>query len=359
MRRSAAERPPVPASGAPAVDAPGRTPGRTPGAPAPQSSSEAARRRLLRWGAVGLGLCVLLFGAQLLGTAAFSKGPDTQAADPVGEARGVVDPCFPQGPERYPADAPRDGECGPGLRLYTQPPDRPRTPTPAPSPGDGLTAAQVRDEDCHPRVGTPRVRPVSPRVTRAVNRQWLRIERWLRANAPETHRTLAGPGRARTIAIAEAQMGLRFPDDLRASLLRHDGAVSLGQVQPFGFLGNGSLGVRGIRDTWRQLCGTDGEADGGEGADPRADRWDGRMIPFGVDGSGDHLVIDSIRRDVGDADHESGMSFTPGGIRIRSYYALLKATADALETGGSVGHWKPGVADGVLRWETTGVGAPS
>ena len=88
-------------------------------------------------------------------------------------------------------------------------------------------------------------------MTRAVNRQWRRIETWLKANAPKSYSTLGKPGRARTIAVAEAQMGLRFPDDLRASLLRHDGAVSAKDAWAFGFLGNWNQGVRGIRDTWR------------------------------------------------------------------------------------------------------------
>jgi hypothetical protein len=75
------------------------------------------------------------------------------------------------------------------------------------------------------------------------------------------------------------------------------------------------------------------------------------MLPFGADGMGDHLVIDSVWRDVGDTDHEGSMSFRPGGVRIHSYYALLKATADALENGGSIGFWKPEVVAGELDWE--------
>ena len=74
------------------------------------------------------------------------------------------------------------------------------------------------------------------------------------------------------------------------------------------------------------------------------------MIPFGADGSGNHLVIDSVVGDVGDTDHEGSMSFTPGAIRIGSYYELLKATANALETGGSIGYWKAEAVDGELEW---------
>lgn len=45
------------------------------------------------------------------------------------------------------------------------------------------------------------------------------------------------------------------------------------------------------------------------------------------------------------------MSFRPGGVRIRSYYALLKAIADAMENGDSIGYWKPEAVAGELNWE--------
>ncbi|MBB2911911.1 cell wall assembly regulator SMI1 [Streptosporangium becharense] len=270
---------------------------------------------MLRWGAVGLGVCALIFGTQLL-----------EIVPPFGDAGTRVAGSTPQ-PTRSTAETNRDT----------------------------VEAGLVRDEYCHPRVGTPRVRPVSPKVTRAVNRQWRRIERWLRVNAPESRRTLGRPGRARTIAIAEAQMGVRFPDDLRASLLRHDGAVPTASARGFGFLGKVNLSVRGIRDTWRQLCGVHDEVKNGQPGDgAHGERWHGRMIPFGADGSGGHLVIDSFRRDVGRAGRDGGvMSLTSGETPIRSYYALLKATADALETGGPVGDWKPGATGGELRWDLT------
>ncbi|NUR89341.1 MAG: hypothetical protein HOY71_35100 [Nonomuraea sp.] len=209
----------------------------------------------------------------------------------------------------------------------------------------------IPDADCHPEYEEPRVRKIDPRVTRAVNRQWTRIERWLSAHAPRTYRTLGRPGRATTIAVAEAQMGLRFPDDLRASLLRHNGSAYTARAVPFGFLDSPSMSVREIRDTWRSLCGTDDQEEPGQG-DERAGWWDGRMIPFGADGLGDALVVDSVRRDVGETDNEGGMSFEPGGVRIRSFHALLKATADALEKRGSVGFWHPRATSGELEWQT-------
>ncbi|AWS41912.1 SMI1/KNR4 family protein [Streptosporangium sp. 'caverna'] len=362
------------------------------------SLGEITRNRPLLWGVAGLALCLLVFGAQVLENTAFSKEMETveESAAFVGSTdwrsgESENDLC-PEMPDSLAIGRPDDlvaegtvglvrtfGQClidvesvGEGsdglVTTHVGPagPDSVWTLEEIPSDkmpvGEEQAPVPVRDEpvparepvadaDCRPEVRAPRVRAVSPGVTRAVNRQWRRIETWLKANAPKTHLTLGGPGRARTIAVAEAQMGLRFPDDLRASLLRHDGAVSSKDAWAFGFLDNESQGVRGIRDTWRGLCEAEGE-DGSD--DPRSESWDGRMIPIGADGSGNHLVIDSVVGDVGDTDNEGTMSFTPGEIRIGSYYELLKATANALETGGFIGYWKPGAVDGELEWNIPG-----
>lgn len=342
---------------------------RTPGEPL----DEATRGRLVRWGAIGIGLCVLAFGTQVLESAVFSNGVETveatgfrSADEECGPGSGTwlepglrypVDTDYPAGTEgvaRYVQCADAEElrhleEVYSDMGRYPQPAD-PVRPEETPVPQVTAEApVAVPDADCHPRARTPRVRAIDPGVTRAVNHQWRRIERWLKANAPASLRTLGRPARARTIAVAEAQMGLRFPADLRASLLRHDGASAMTGTWPFGFLGNRNQGVREIRDTWRQLCRTDGEVRGD--ADARTEWWDGRMIPFGADGSGDHLVIDSVVRDVGDTDHEGVMDFLPGGVPIGSYYRLLRATAHALETGGSIGFWKPVVTGGELEWK--------
>lgn len=329
-------------------------------APPRKSPDDLTRRRLTRWGAVAVALCLLVFGTQALENATFSKETtaSSQGEEYTEEHSFSADnlhvldgrDCMPASPRpdgwftavcKKEAESERAGSGG-GENAPTF-----QDPIPAPE-----ERAEVPDADCAPAVRTPAARKVNPRVTRAVNRQWARIERWLKANAPASRRTLRGPARPRTIAVAEAQMGLRFPNDLRASLLRHNGAAAVDGTWPFGFLSNGFLGVREIRDTWRMLCGIDDKVeDWGEGSDPRAEWWDGRMIPFGSDGMGNHLVVDSVMRDVGKTDHEGQMSFTPGGVPIRSHYALLKAVADAMETGGVVGYWKPGVTEGEFDWD--------
>lgn len=370
--------PPVPILGVPTADDLRRyakksyIPGFLSAEPSPrQPLDAAARRRLNRWVAVAAALCLLVFATQVLENATFSKETyssidSIDSIDVIGEVlSGVVSnsvtgschlpyaepPAVPPGTE---AGTLCDTGVGAGDLEVPAREELPSDATPGPltTPGPAPTATgdpdgSAPDADCHPAARAPRVRALSPRMVRAVGRQWARIERWLKANDPASYRTLGPPARARTIAVAEAQMGLRFPDDLRASLMRHNGAAATGGSWPFGFLGNMGMGVREIRDTWRMLC----EIDDIDEGDPRAEWWDGRMIPFGSDGSGNHLVVDSVRRDVGDTDHEGQLSFTPGGVPIRSHYALLKATADAMETGGSVGYWSPAVIEGGFDWE--------
>ncbi|MCK2220632.1 hypothetical protein MF672_043545 [Actinomadura sp. ATCC 31491] len=228
----------------------------------------------------------------------------------------------------------------------TPSPQPPRTSRPAaPSPGAtpqaiGRTPPSVPDPHCSPASRPVVVRPIDPKVRRAVDRQWRRIERWLRANAPRTYRTLNGPGRAGTIAVAEAQMGVDFPDDLRASLLRHNG--SRGR-HAFGLAywaeSSYNLGIREIRDVWRwQLCGRDGD-------------WDAADIPFLLDTRQDfaawdsYAVVDTAWR---------GIAWDEGALGIErrsSYYALLRAVAGALERGTPIDGRRPVVERGVLRWQ--------
>lgn len=298
---------------------------------------EATRRRLTRWGIAGLALCLLVVGSQALEFVTFSKDDGVET---IGEISYQEEPCDIERclvAEYEQAPTPDDND-------YSEPAQYVERQEPVPAAQPSL------DADCRPENRTPRVRKLDAKATRAVNRQWQRIEAWLKAHAPRSYRTLGKPGKAESIAAAEAQMGLRFPDDLRASLLRHDGAAVVDDTSPFGFLGNGNLNLQGIRDTWRRLCEMDDE-DEGEPADPRSEWWDGRMLPFGSDGVGNRLVIDSVKRDVGETDHEGSMSFMPGGVRIRSYYALLKATADAMENGGSIGYWKPRTVADELDWD--------
>ncbi|MDR8413900.1 hypothetical protein MTP10_34865 [Nonomuraea sp. 3-1Str] len=222
----------------------------------------------------------------------------------------------------------------------TTAPVMPAAATPPPAPSASATPAGASPSadpetplslGCRRRSRPVVVRPIDPRVRRAVNRQWGRVERWLRRNAPRTYATLGARSRPRTLAFAEAYMGMEFPDALRASLLRHNGAAS------FGFFGEQLYAVRQIRGVWRDHC-----REGGRGGEliPVASRGE-RVLFVSGEGSG------ALGQIVGTG--EESRTSEPAGPKVRSYYALLKATADALERG-RLGEWRPRVVDGSLVW---------
>ncbi|MFF3664615.1 SMI1/KNR4 family protein [Microtetraspora malaysiensis] len=283
-----------------------------------------SRRRLHRLVGAAVVVCLLALGVRYVEATTFHEDPLTSAG------------------ARHPDSAPcvGDGCLGSGVGAVT-------SATDGADPENHVQPEEKPDPACAPTVGRPVVRPVRPRVTRAVNRQWRRIERWLKANAPRTFRTLRPPARAGTIAVAEAQMGVRFPDDLRASLLRHNGSRVTPETGGLRLYRYGMSGVKEIRDTWRHLCRQEG-VDYTD--DPRDEWWSGRMIPVGDDQNGEYLLVDSVRRDVAGSIAENGGTFT-GGPGWTSYYALLRTVADALVSGQPIkGRLAPQVTDGALGW---------
>ncbi|WP_424534766.1 hypothetical protein ACOZ38_31795 [Sphaerisporangium viridialbum] len=205
-------------------------------------------------------------------------------------------------------------------------------------PSQGSVLLEPPDPACTPATQAVVPRPVDPRVAKAVDHQWRRIEKWLRARAPVTYGELRPPASAGAIALAESRMGVRLPASLRASLLRHNGSRATG----FGFPGAGTTGVRAlgvremIRDTWRAPC-----AGGGAGA------VNGRGILFAGFEGGPGL----------EADPERGVEVLSGdglmsGVEIgwSSYYALLRDTARSLKSGRPLRGLRPEVSAGRLLW---------
>ncbi|MFI6477816.1 hypothetical protein ACIBH1_07800 [Nonomuraea sp. NPDC050663] len=211
------------------------------------------------------------------------------------------------------------------------------TPIPTPTATPALTPQAV--VACPAPREAVTVRPISPRVRQAVARQWRRIERWTAANAPRTFDGLGRQGRARTVAVAEARMGIGLPDDLRASLLRHDGGLPL----PPGF--GPAYGARQILGAWREACAgqggvlvtrqSTGQADG---ATLR------RTIPVAP-----FAWLDPATGAVGYSHPASSSSFPrPLGA---SWLHTLRSVAVALERGSPLAGVEPRVVAGRLRWE--------
>ncbi|WP_169944603.1 hypothetical protein [Microbispora sp. H11081] len=258
-----------------------------------------ARTRRLTAALVALGLLAL--GAQLLDDAVFGPRTGISAAFRV-EADGGPGPVPPSA--WAVADAPPAEPAGPVEPV-------------------GLPS---RDPVCalgQPGSTTPVVRPISRRVTTAVNRQWRRIERWLRAHAPRTYASLNGPAAPRLVAKAEARLGMPIPDSLRASLLRHDGArgPAAFRLPP----SHRILGARGLVASRPEACAMGGG------------------LPVARGSGGDYLVTGHTT---------GGVGFTGRSEdEWSSYYALLKTTADALAGDHPMDGPVPVVREGVLGWK--------
>ncbi|WP_157253431.1 SMI1/KNR4 family protein [Nonomuraea typhae] len=230
---------------------------------------------------------------------------------------------------------------GPPPANCAGPPRPSPTPTPTPEPPKPLTAAQKAERGCAPPSRKPPVVKYPPvKVQAEVDRAWRRIERWLARKAPKTLRTLNPPADAREIARAERAIGQSFPDDLRASLLRHNGVKDWGfSFVPF----YEPASVREIQREWTMMCGIITKA----GWEYMPDWWHGRVIPFAPTNDGGHLYIDSATGTVGDYYNEDGLS----PDEYPSYLDLLRQTARDLEKGKSAGGWVVKVVKGELDWD--------
>jgi hypothetical protein len=281
-----------------------------------------------RWTAGLVALGLLALGAQVLDNAVFGTEPGPSSGW-TAYAGDDAEPCLADGcrmagnhlpPGIGPCPAPGCGVVGDPAPSADPVAEVPAVgPPPSRDPACGLR-----------RTGstTPAVRPISRRVTAAVNRQWRRIEKWLKAHAPKTYASLNTPAGPRLVARAEARLGRPIPDSLRASLLRHDGARG-----PAAFRLPSNHVITGARELvafWPEAC----EMGGG--------------IPLARDpDSGDYLVTNSATGGVGFADWD--LPYFED--EWTSYYALLKSTADALTGGRPLDGSVPVVREGALEWE--------
>ncbi|MBO3749148.1 SMI1/KNR4 family protein [Streptosporangiaceae bacterium NEAU-GS5] len=222
-------------------------------------------------------------------------------------------------------------------------------PRPSPTPTEEepeswrLTPEEARAAGCRPPKRAPVVRTPDAQVASRVDAVWHRIERWLAKKAPETYRTLNGPAQPAAIAKYEAAMGARFPDDLRASLLRHDGAASGSHGPGFGPAPFYSfMPVVQIFKQWRGLCAVMVD-EGAEGW------WDGHLVPFADASDGGNLFVDPRDGSTGEFFNEDGLT-TTGDVAWSSYLALLTATARSLETHTPLRGWQPTLHHGTLTW---------
>ncbi|MFG6196900.1 SMI1/KNR4 family protein [Nonomuraea sp. JJY05] len=226
---------------------------------------------------------------------------------------------------------------------------------PAPSDEPGRTYFVNMDPPSEPPVPA---RATDPAVTARVNAAWDTIERWLAAHASATLRKLSLPATPRDVDSWERYSGIKIPDALYASLMRHDGAggnFGAGFQLP---LDIGLATLSSYSSLHSYNCIDLIMAGSQEDADPDDGFWHGSLLPFASDGGGEELFIDPRTGRVGQKS---------GGRRIRydgpmswpSYLDLLEGVAAALESGGPLREWYPTVTAGCeLHWADKPAASP-
>jgi len=173
-----------------------------------------------------------------------------------------------------------------------------------------------------------------------VNAAWDRIEKWFSEKAPDMELG-AGAGAADITAL-ETHIGVALPEELKASLMRHNGVENWTKGE--------LLSTEGIKREWSCWAGLvdDGTFDDctGEENDCLQKCWfDKSWIPIDADGGGNGACLDlnpGSKGTVGqiiDMDHEVGAS----GPQFADFAAYLEETAKMLEGG------KYSVEDGYLE----------
>lgn len=162
-----------------------------------------------------------------------------------------------------------------------------------------------------------------------VQASWTRIDAWLREHAPRTFATLRPPAGGEEIAAAQEELGVTFPPELVASLLRHDGALEGPEAFRFS-TGDRLLGLSGILADTGFMRGID------QGPDGEAEHyWLHGYVKFGsYDVTSDGVLMDCrTGRDsfgaIGRFFDETGTSFGEADS-LGGYLAEL---ADKLERG--------------------------
>ncbi|MFG3510011.1 SMI1/KNR4 family protein [Streptomyces sp. NPDC047821] len=166
-----------------------------------------------------------------------------------------------------------------------------------------------------------------------VQDSWTRIDAWLREHAPRTFATLRPPAGDGEITAAQQELGVTFPPDLVASLLRHNGALEGPEAFRFSS-GDRLLGVSGILGDTGFMRGI------GQGLDGETeDYWLHDYVKFGsYDVTSDGLLVDC--RTGRDSFGAIGRFFDETGTRFGKADSLgeyLAKEADQLERGQDAG----------------------
>ncbi|MEZ0373270.1 MAG: DUF6707 family protein [Candidatus Sericytochromatia bacterium] len=127
-----------------------------------------------------------------------------------------------------------------------------------------------------------------------MQKSWKTIEDWLGAKAPKLLSALRPGATEAEIKQAEAKMGIKFPKEVRASWLIHDG---IGRNGPFFLDGHTLLSLEDMVSDWRvcqELLDEDFAEDDNQNVHDaiRPRWWQTGWIPLTADGMGNHFCLD-------------------------------------------------------------------
>ncbi|GAA2136054.1 SMI1/KNR4 family protein [Actinomadura napierensis] len=185
---------------------------------------------------------------------------------------------------------------------------------------------------------------------------WQRFEDWLAENAPASHRTLNPPASPRQVDDAARKVGTVVPAELRALLLRHNGATETGPQGEFWqgarFLPYGAslFTVARIEQHHQMLTGILDRMPAEQRDTWGRQWWDRRCVPFADTISGDAWIIGGSRPDA------VGQHLDDEGCRFDRWPSLAAMVDDMLSaiTGGRPLRTQetPQVVEGRLEWES-------
>ena len=175
-------------------------------------------------------------------------------------------------------------------------------------------------------------------ATDFIDQTWNRVENWLRQNRPNYYSALGDGASESEIQQLEDTVGRRLPEEVRASLRRHNGQD---RNQPWVWCGQILMSCKEIASDWSSFKESFDEDDGGwdedfEGEDGVLQQWwNPGWIPWLSNGGGDFTCIDLAPAEGGtvgqviDFGHDSGER----PLLYPSFTAFLVSFADRLEAG--------------------------
>ncbi|MES2640229.1 MAG: ankyrin repeat domain-containing protein [Myxococcota bacterium] len=176
-------------------------------------------------------------------------------------------------------------------------------------------------------------------VAQRVNTAWNRIEVWFGAHAPILARSLRPGAPEADIRATERVLRVRFPSDIVASLLRHDGQDAVGRRdRTFVCSRYRLLSLREMVSEAREWAALRGDfAQVPVDADPSVEAaiWTRHRIPLGKDGSGDLVSVDMRPTRWGTPGQLVASSHDGEGVPLvaPSWVVYLERLAEDLEAG--------------------------